>query len=254
LSAPEAVENGVAIDESTDEERPAQYPSLAALIILALCFRLTALFLVDYGGSSEGLSDFRYYHDLAALSAQGYYPGIHFWTEYPPVFPRLAVAAYRLTVAWPTWTQPYFWFDLVLTFILGVVDAGSIVAIDRIGDAYWGSRAGRRSAAIYAALIAPVWAVLGWFDVLPTFFLLAALALVVSRPVPSNGARSSPSTTPDQPRVRTVDRGRPDRGDWRDGQVLSLTGLPFDSRRSKSGAGASFHASLGETRFDVERR
>jgi hypothetical protein len=97
-------------------------------------------------------------------------------------------------VALPSWTQPYFWFDLVLTFVLAAADAGSIVAIDRIGDAYWSEGAGRRSAAVYAALIAPTWAVLGWFDALPTFFLLGSLAYVVAPVRASEKSRSKDST------------------------------------------------------------
>ncbi len=49
-------------------------PSLAALIVLAIGFRLPPLFLLRYGGSVPDWSDFRYYHELASLSAQGYFP------------------------------------------------------------------------------------------------------------------------------------------------------------------------------------
>ena len=81
-------------------------PSLAALIILAVGFRLPPLFLLRYGGSIPDWSDFRYYHELAGLSAQGYFPGIHFWVEYPPLFPWLAVAAYQLSLLIPGWIHP----------------------------------------------------------------------------------------------------------------------------------------------------
>jgi hypothetical protein len=155
-------------------------PSLPTLIALAVGFRLTVLFLNRYGGIAPEFTDFAYYHDLARLSAQGYYPGVHFWTEYPPILPWLAVAAYRLTVTWPAWTQPFFWFDLTLTVIMAAADAGSIVAIDRLGNALWGAGRGRRATVLYAALYSPAYAVLGWFDPLATFFLLAALATLVA--------------------------------------------------------------------------
>ena len=155
-------------------------PSLAVLIILAIGFRLTALFLLRYGSSVPDWSDFRYYHELAGLSAQGYYPDVQFWVEYPPLFPWLAVGAYKLSSQIPSLVHPYFWFDLILTTVLAAADAGSIVLIDRLGDAVWGKPAGRRSATIYAAMFLPTFAILGWLDTLPTFFLLLALCAMVA--------------------------------------------------------------------------
>ncbi|MGH2461911.1 MAG: hypothetical protein ACRDIY_23900, partial [Chloroflexota bacterium] len=99
-------------------------PSLSVLILLAIGFRLTSLFLLRYGSSVPDWSDFRYYHELAGLSAQGYYPDLQFWVEYPPLFPWLAVGAYQLSLQIPSLVHPYFWFDLILTAILGAADAG----------------------------------------------------------------------------------------------------------------------------------
>ena len=155
-------------------------PSLGVLIVLAIGFRLPALFLLRYGGSVPDWSDFRYYHELAALSAQGYFPDLQFWVEYPPLFPWLAVGAYRLSLFIPAWINPQFWFDLFLTAVLAMADAGSIVLIDRLGNAFWGKPAGRRSAILYAALFLPGFALLGWFDSLPTFFLLLTLDMLVA--------------------------------------------------------------------------
>jgi hypothetical protein len=160
--------------------RQAFLPSLGALIILAVGFRLPALFLLRYGGSVPDWSDFRYYHELAGLSAQGYFPDIQFWVEYPPLFPWLAVGAYQLSLLIPNWLHPYFWFDLILTVVLATADAGTIFLVDRLGDAFWGKPAGRRSAMMYAAMFLPAFAILGWFDTLPTFFLLLALYALVS--------------------------------------------------------------------------
>lgn len=149
--------------------------SLGALIVLAIGFRLSALFLLRYGGATPDWSDFRYYHELASLSAQGYLPDVHFWVEYPPLFPWLAVAAYQLSLLIPSWIHPYFWFDLFLTAVLALGDAGSIVLIDRLGASVGGRGRGRSSATIYAAMFLPTYAALGWFDTLPTFFLLLGL-------------------------------------------------------------------------------
>lgn len=164
-------------------------PSLGTLILLAVGFRLPALFLLRYGGPVPDWSDFRYYHEMAALSAQGFYPDIHYWVEYPPLFPWLAVGAYRLSLLIPPWINPTFWFNFVLSVVLAAADAGSLVMIDRLGDAFWGAPAGRRSAVLYAAMFLPMFALLGWFDTLPTFFMLTALMAVVSarRTFPKSG-------------------------------------------------------------------
>jgi hypothetical protein len=156
-------------------------PSLATLIILAVGFRLIALFLVRFGGAVPDWSDFAFYHELAALAAQGFLPDIHFWVEYPPILPWIAVAAFRFSQLMPPWPQPLFWFDLFMSAVLSVGDAAAIIAIDRLGDAVWGRPAGRRSAAIYAAMFVPAWALLAWFDTLPTSCLLVSLAFIVCR-------------------------------------------------------------------------
>jgi len=179
-SPPNLTDSGAQSDSGplTQSATPSQRVgslSLTALILLAVGFRLPAFFLMRYGGTAPDWSDFRYYHELASLAAQGYFPDIHYWVEYPPLFPWLAVGAYRLSLLMPNWTQPYFWFDLFLTIVLATADAGTIVVIDRLGDAVWGQGHGRRAATLYAALFLPVYAILGWFDSLPTFFLLLGL-------------------------------------------------------------------------------
>ena len=180
LALPPAVPPIEEPDRPKSKPGPILVPSLATLIVLTTGFRFVALFLVRYGGTAPDWSDFRYYHELADLAAQGFLPEIHYWVEYPPVFPWIAVGAFRLSQLLPPWPQPYFWFDLFLSSVLAAADAGSLVAIDRLGDAIWGTPAGRRSAAIYAASFAPAWAVLGWFDTAPTCFLLITLSIIVS--------------------------------------------------------------------------
>jgi hypothetical protein len=165
-------------------------PSLATLIILGVGFRLTALFLTRFGSAVPDWSDFAFYHEVGALAAQGFFPDVHFWVEYPPILPWISVAAFRFSQLMPPWPQPLFWFDLFMSGVLAVGDAGAIVAIDRLGDAIWGRPAGRRSAAIYAAMFVPAWALLAWFDTLPTSCLLIGLAIIVTRS--GIGKRSDP--------------------------------------------------------------
>ena len=171
-------------------------PSLKALIILGVGFRLIALFLTRFGSAVPDWSDFAFYHELAALAAQGFLPDIHFWVEYPPILPWVAVAAFRFSQLLPPWPQPLFWFDLFMSAVLSVGDAAAIIAIDRLGDAIWGRPAGRRSAAIYAAMFVPAWALLAWFDTLPTSCLLVSLAVIVCRSQTTSTLETGPFGQP----------------------------------------------------------
>ncbi len=180
INSERAENRGTAANPNTAASNARFAPSVAALIVLAIGFRLMALFLLRYGGPNPEWSDFGYYHEMAALSAQGFYPDLQFWVEYPPLFPWLAVAAYVVGSHLPVWVQPSFWFELILSTVLALGDAGAIVAIDRLGDAFWGAPAGRRSATFYAALFLPTFAIIGWFDTLPVSALLIGTALLVA--------------------------------------------------------------------------
>ena len=64
---------------------------------------------------------------------------------------------------------------------MALADIAAIWAIDRLGSALWGEPRGRIVALLYAGLFLPTFAILGWFDTLPTALLLVALASIVGR-------------------------------------------------------------------------
>jgi hypothetical protein len=149
------------------------------LLLLAACMRIPGLFLLHYG-VPDGWSDFIYDHDVAALAAQGFYPNIQYWSEYPPLFPWLAVGAYRLSLLLPPAAQPTFWFESIVVLVVTVADLGSIVLVDRLGALYWGRAGGRRAATIYALLFGPAFASIAWYEPLAIFFLLLGLVAFVA--------------------------------------------------------------------------
>ncbi|MGN6755910.1 MAG: hypothetical protein ACTHMJ_05905 [Thermomicrobiales bacterium] len=98
------------------------------IVLLAVALRWPLLLLTTG-------SDYWFYQSLGRLSNLGFYPYIHYWLEYPPVFPWLAVAVYRITTLFP----PALFGDADATFhtALGTIsvlaDAGIVALIGAIG-------------------------------------------------------------------------------------------------------------------------
>jgi hypothetical protein len=143
--------------------------------------RALSVLLLRPGGFFGDWSDFNYYREMAQLSDQGYYPYIHFWAEYPPVLPWLAVGIHRLSLLLPQWTHPMLWFQIGLSAVMIAAETGSLLLVRRIGARLWGEAGGMRCAFLYGALFLPFYGVMLWFDALPVFFLLLGLELVLAR-------------------------------------------------------------------------
>jgi hypothetical protein len=84
------------------------------VLVSFVAFRLLAILLVRPGGYITSLSDFTFYRLLASYASQGFYPSVHYWMEYQPLFPWIPVAIYRLSLLLPNWGDPGFWFNLLL--------------------------------------------------------------------------------------------------------------------------------------------
>ena len=89
------------------------------VLVTFVAFRLMAVLLVKPGGYITTVSDFTFYRLLASYASQGFYPSVHYWMEYQPIFPWIPVGVYRLSLLLPNWGPPGFWFNLLLgTFFL----------------------------------------------------------------------------------------------------------------------------------------
>lgn len=175
------------------------------LLVLFLAFRLLTLFLLRPGGFIRDWSDFDTYLGIAAISDYGLYPFLHYWLEWPPLVPWLAVGAYKLTLLLPPWTDNRLWFTLILGSVFVLFESGNLILLYRIarllyakqpvvnspavnisGQAQEGKQleAGDvpfalRPVVLYALLFVPIYAMLGFFDAIALFFLLLALDCVV---------------------------------------------------------------------------
>lgn len=143
-------------------------PDFLLALILFLTSRLMLLMafppenLITYG-------DYQHYFNLAGMTRQGFYPYLHYWYEFPPIFPYLNIAVYLLA------GQQLKNYILLLAFVLLLVEGGNLYLLYRLAGTLRGPVQGVRVAWIYTALFVPVFFWLGNFDALTTFFILLGL-------------------------------------------------------------------------------
>jgi hypothetical protein len=70
-------------------------------------------------------SDYDHYYEVARWVGQGWLPYIHYWVEYPPLFPYLAVLLYLLA-------PRYVAFATVLALVQLAFEIGSLVLLYRL--------------------------------------------------------------------------------------------------------------------------
>ena len=163
---------------------------LAWVLLLFFAFRALTLLLLRPGGFIRDWSDFDTFLGFASLSDYGLYPFVHYWLEWPPAVPWLAVGAYRLSLLFPAWPDDYrLWFVLILGGIFVLFEAGNLALVYRISlrlvraqPAAWGPRETQamRPVWLYALLFVPLYTMLGFFDSIALFFLLLALDLTLN--------------------------------------------------------------------------
>jgi hypothetical protein len=167
----------------TQGHRPIVY-----VLIAFVAFRLMVLLLMKPGGYIGTLSDFDIYRLMASYASQDFYPSVDYWMEYPPLFPWVLVAIYRLSLLLPIWRAPGFWFNTLLSTVLLLAETANLILIYLIGKRLYGERIAVRVAWVYSLLFIPLLMMLGRFDVLGLTFLLLALYLTLIRRPLASGA------------------------------------------------------------------
>jgi hypothetical protein len=137
------------------------------LLLLFVAFRLSLLVFWPADQLARW-SDYDYYYETAKWVDEGRLPYIHYWVEYPPLFPFLSVALYLLT-------PHYAAYAAGLALIQLAFEAGSLVLVYRLARRASGEAQAERAAWAYALLFAPVAAWWLSFDPSATFFLLFAV-------------------------------------------------------------------------------
>ena len=145
-------------------------PREAGLIVgLFLAFRFMMLITLR----PEHLTffgDYPYYYELAKLSDRGLWPYLHYWMEYPPIFPFLSTLVYRLTPS-----GGYDAYVLLLGTVNTLFGAGNLILLMRLAARLHGDTIAARLGWVYSALfvtaIFPLWQ----FDIVTAFCVLFAL-------------------------------------------------------------------------------
>ncbi|HEY8477340.1 MAG TPA: glycosyltransferase 87 family protein [Chloroflexota bacterium] len=149
------------------------------LVLLFVSFRLMTTLLYQPGGVFLDYRDYSFYFAMAEQSARGYLPYLHFWMEYPPLFPWIAVVFYHLAIHLPSLNTPLSTFHALLTSFTLLFETGNLILLYRLGRLLYGPTTAFRCAFIYAGLFIPFQTWLGWFDSIPVFCLLLGLWLVL---------------------------------------------------------------------------
>lgn len=155
------------------------------LLTVFLSLRLGAVLLFRPGGFLFDLAaDRLFYLQIADLALEGRYPFLHYWLEYPPLFPWLVVGLDWLARHLPPTDDRLLALHLLLGLVLTGADLVSLLALMALARRLEGPAAAGRVGWLYTALPLPTLVLLTWFDPLPLSALLVGLyGLVAGRPV-----------------------------------------------------------------------
>jgi uncharacterized membrane protein (UPF0136 family) len=124
-------------------------------LTLFISFRLLMLiWFSPFSFFTSGYLGHAYYYDMAKYSDQGQYPFINFWFEYPPIFPYLAIAVYKLTALGK---ESFEYFNRVLTLAVLPFDILTLTNLYRIARRVYGTATAVRVSWIYTLLLLPAY-------------------------------------------------------------------------------------------------
>lgn len=150
----------------------ASHKAFAIVFVLFVTLRLGILaFFLPAGPYATG-SDHQVYYEAATLVDGGLYPYLHWWSEYPPLFPWLSTGLYLLGQL----IQPGFLtYDHLLSAVMLGCECGTLALVYLIGTRVHGKALGLQAAWIYSLCFLPLYIWQQGFDPLVVF--LAGLAL-----------------------------------------------------------------------------
>jgi len=145
------------------------------IVVLFITLRLMIMATFPAGNLTL-FGDYVYYYELATYSDQGYLPFIHYWSEYPPIFPFLSVGVYQLT---HLFGGGYHVYVQLMGLLMVAVGTGNLVLFLRLARRLRGDDVSERLGWVYSVLFVPL--IYTWwnFDALTLFSLLLALELLL---------------------------------------------------------------------------
>jgi hypothetical protein len=111
-------------------------------LLLALFVALRLMMLATFPADNLTLfGDYPYYYELAAFCEQGALPYIHYWSEYPPLFPFLSVGLYRLSVLLG---GGYHIYVTLLGLVMLGADTGNLLLVLRLAERLYSAATAER--------------------------------------------------------------------------------------------------------------
>ncbi len=149
----------------------------ADFLLVLLLFSLFRIMILMVYSPPDLLysSDYLFYFNIIELSKQGQYPFIHFWYEFPPIFPYLNLVVYNL--AQGTFYNYVSWMGVFLL----LSECGVLTLLYLLGRRLHGQRVAVKLSWVYAMLFAPLYIWRATFDSLTTFSMLLALYALLNR-------------------------------------------------------------------------
>jgi hypothetical protein len=146
------------------------------IVGLSVAFRLMWL-MISPPDNLTLFGDYPYYYELAAYSDQGYLPFIHYWSEYPPVFPFLSVGIYQFV---RLFKGSYSAFVYLMALVMLAFNTGNLILFIRLAWRLFDQETTVRLSWVYSVLFVPL--VYTWwnFDAITTFTCLLALDWLLS--------------------------------------------------------------------------
>jgi len=144
-------------------------PHRGFLLILSLFVSFRMMVAMAYPPEAlTSYSDYPYFYALADLACQGYYPLLHYWYEYPPIFPYLSQAVYAVT-------NGYHAYATLLAAVMLIFETGNLALLYLIANEIHDKETSLKVAWIYSCLLVPVFFLWNGLDSLSLFFMLLAL-------------------------------------------------------------------------------
>ncbi len=144
-------------------------PHSGFLLILSLFVSFRLMMAMAYPPEAlTSYSDYPYFYALADLARQGYYPLLHYWYEYPPIFPYLSQAVYAVT-------SGYHAYATLLAVVMLFFEAGNLVLLYLIANEIHDKETSLKVAWIYSCLLVPIFFLWAGLDSLSLFFTMLSL-------------------------------------------------------------------------------
>ena len=121
------------------------------------------LFLALVPNSYTGVGDLPEYQAWAALPG---WPYIHYWSEFPPLFPLLNASFFKLAGG------QTFQYYLLLALLLALAGSACLLLFGKIAGRVFARREARIRTWVYLALLLPLPYTWWYFDLLPLAFML----------------------------------------------------------------------------------